>query len=302
MPIVVDSYAARNAAQLDQLGAIGLVAYIGNVPNAITKEEHDALIHAGKDVAVIIEHTFDAWRLGWDEGHRLGLEARAAARALGRPDTSSVGLAVDDNIQPHMLATAVSHVQGFRSAAGVAWIYGTAYLIDAAFKAGLITHGMQSCSTGFFDNLRVSAHSALHQHCHPGVDTNDVLLADWGQEPSSTVVPTPTPTPGAPTQEDTVIPLTLHDLQHNVPDTEEPYIDIAPDGHSILAFFVEGLFGPATHDGKVTNGFGLSALHLEPGETAVKLAARNEHSILVVLSDHSTRIAQLDPAVATAIL
>lgn len=294
MPIVTDSYSARTAEQLDQLGAIGLVAYVGRVPNAITRPEHDALLAAGKEVAVIVEHTFDGWKLGYDHGFQLGQEGRAAARSLGRPDLNAVGLAVDDNISPNQLHTALQHIAGFHAGGGLAWVYGTAFLIDRAFQAGLVMHGMQSCSTGFYDNLRVSAHSALHQHCHPDVDLNDVLLGDWGQLPSPIVVPAPRPTPGPRmAQENNVIALIP---ATPAPDHTQPYVDIAADGKSIVAFFIAPF---AEKDkAKVTTAEGVSALHLEPGEIAIRIAARTSTSILVVLGNHETRTIALDPAIA----
>jgi hypothetical protein len=300
MPLVADSYAARTAEQLDQLDAIGLVAYTGNVSHAITRQQHDALLAEGKDVAVIIEHTFDAWRQGFDKGQALGIEARAAATALGRPANSSIGIAVDDDIQPSMLGTALSHVSGFRSAVGNAWVYGTAYLIDNAVARGYATHGMQSCSTAFYDNARLSPHAALRQHCHPDVDLNDVLAADWGQE-SGNVVPKPIPAPTpVPQEKDTTVIALAHVKDTEVAENEQPYVDIAPDGKSIVAYFAEGAFG-ATALPKVTNGFGLADMHLEPGEIAERLATRSQNSILVVLADHTTRTLQVDPELFTPI-
>lgn len=287
MTLVVDSYAARSPQQLDDLGAIGLVAYIGLVPNRLTQDEMDALRNAHKDVALIIEHTVDAWRQGFAKGAALGAEARQSARLLGFPDARPVGLAIDDDIQPGDLLTALAHVQGFKSKAGLSWIYGTAYLIDHAFGLGYITHGMQSCSTGFYDNKRVSPHAALHQHCHPGVDDNDVLLADWGQERPPTVVthPSPLPTP----KDDHMLALTT---ATHTPEKQSPYIAInyADHGHSIIAVFAKPFTASPP---KVTDAIAGQVLHLEPGEVAVALAKRDSQSFIVQLADFTTRTAYI---------
>lgn len=269
MQIVIDKWGPATPQELDAWGAVGQVGYLSlamNYGKEMTLDAYHALLKDGKGVSFVFEERFDDWRYGYDRGHAYGIAARNhLTNIFGLPADTLVGIAVDDNIFPHDLATAMAHVQGFRDGAGHAWVYGTAFLIDACVRQSFAAFGMQSCSTGYFDNLRVSPNAALHQRCAPDHDTNEVLHVNWGQLPSGTVIPVPRPTPGPSVEKDermlTVTGIPAADPLH------VPFIDINPkDPTEVICFY-----GAPWPDGpEVTTAFGVSVLKVHGN--AVKVA------------------------------
>jgi hypothetical protein len=292
--IVVDSYGHHTPAELTAINAVGTVRYL-NAPKAITKAQYQELRHGSKGVAVIIERSYNDWVHGYQLGKEMGIEARNLALALD-PEyiTRPVGVAVDDDIHPKDLATASEFVRGFHEGAGLAWLYGTAYLIDYCFDRGYIQFGMQSCSTGFYDNSRISAHSALHQHCgHNPYDYNDILAADWGQLPRGTLVPVPQPS--AKNLERDM--LAVHGVKV-LDDTHNPVIYLDPKHpDQLVALYCAPFAEIADAPDKVQDGPGVQVFHLSGVALSI---APNGDAVDVLFDNHEVHKAGLKPGITVS--
>ncbi|MCU1356375.1 MAG: hypothetical protein JWM89_1793 [Acidimicrobiales bacterium] len=167
---------------------------------ATGKAEDDGYGTAGFGRWYIWETTATRALDGYDAGVRDGQRARTVMRALGVPASVPAIATCDSGVAG---SRTIAYGRGFRAAAGVIGIYGSAGVIDAWHADGLIgaRYGWQTNAHGWDSPRRTSPHASMHQLLpvtllHLGnIDPNDIdddcPLIHW---PASHPHPTPSTT------------------------------------------------------------------------------------------------------------
>jgi hypothetical protein len=205
---VIDYSFARptDLAAIVRAGVPGVIRYVAHDPGKrIGKSEFDALRAAGLSVALVWEDSANAWQRGRVQGIADGQEARRQARAIGFPDNRPIYAAYDTGIGPAYMDAARAYQGGFNEGGwlGPQGAYGTGFLHDNLYSAGLISVAWQTNARGWFGNALDSKHASLYQRYNqtiPGItgfayDVDDVALPDWGQFPAPSLAPPAPPAP-----------------------------------------------------------------------------------------------------------
>jgi hypothetical protein len=223
-------------AELKAAGIVAVGRYLAPLPNGkvIKKPEYDALIAGGVGVFLVWEASATtALAAGYAGGYTHGREARRQARGLGHPDDRWIYQAVDTGAEPS--AAIRSYQQGFNDGGNVdvQGVYGDVDIGHDLLDAHLVRAFWQTNARGWPGDRVDSPRAALIQRYRevvPGIsgayDVNDVIAADFGQNPKP-VAPAP-PTPVKPPTSTT----TDHgDAPVKTTDIKPVHLDVKGDGN-----------------------------------------------------------------------
>jgi hypothetical protein len=176
-----------------------VVRYLSNSTSGknLSASEEEALIAAGLDVAVVWEQGAEDALSGYDLGVSDAQSAASQALADGQPSTRPIYFAIDFDATAAQEATIEQYFDGVASVIGLdrTGAYGGYGVIDRLFNDGKITWGWQTYawSSGEWDTR-----AQLRQIQNgTDTDTDQAMVADFGQWGPGTINPGGPPPPTA---------------------------------------------------------------------------------------------------------
>ena len=207
--LVIDYSTARyTSAQLHSAGVTGVLRYVGppSWGKTIDDAEYDELVSGGIDVGLVFEIGADDVSGGPTAGQAN--VANLALPYLPKQFPADGVLFIADDTEHLTPSASVAYIGGAVSVRGAArsGAYAEGLVLGSLRSLGMVARYWRSASTSFPDSVPPCAtYAHLLQGLSgplPNTDIDQVMIEDWGQQPS----PSPAPAPGG---SSTVVPSVL---------------------------------------------------------------------------------------------